>query len=191
MTMTLGEAYRVLGAPPGCGKLAARRAYRLRVKALHPDLHPEGPERDRANEETRQVIEAYETLKRAGFPSARCGYGPSSGSERVEQEPESDLRPGDIGARFRARWRGQASEDEEEIERQREDDRRWRPIHTLWQVVVYTDAPLWQKLLAGLAVLCIYGSAVLMLLLLLRGYVLLNLLRRLSDGDWPVLLLRL
>ncbi|WP_435183417.1 J domain-containing protein [Halobellus sp. EA9] len=53
---TVEEAYRTLGLDPGADEEAVRRAYRERVKAVHPDT-------DDGDEETfKRVNRAYERL---------------------------------------------------------------------------------------------------------------------------------
>lgn len=51
------EAYRILGLDPGANEEAIRKAYRRKVKAVHPDAE------DGDEEEFKRVTAAYETLR--------------------------------------------------------------------------------------------------------------------------------
>jgi len=68
--MTAGQARALLGLPPDAGADALGRAYRSAVKAAHPDLGGDDPER------LRQVIEAHRLLKSLG--QARMMFPPAA-----------------------------------------------------------------------------------------------------------------
>ena len=51
--------YEILGVSEGASVAEIKRAYRLKAKACHPDLHPEDP---KANEKMQRINEAYDLL---------------------------------------------------------------------------------------------------------------------------------
>ena len=63
--MTRAECYRVLGLNPDASAEQIRQAYRRRAHELHPDRNPEDP---RAEEQFKQLTEAYQTLTRTEPP---------------------------------------------------------------------------------------------------------------------------
>ncbi len=78
--MAKHDYYQVLGVTREAAQEEIKRAYRRKAKELHPDKNPEG--KKRAEEEFRQVAEAYEVLsdqdKRAQYD--RYGHtGPAQG----------------------------------------------------------------------------------------------------------------
>lgn len=98
--MTVGQARELLGLPQDAGADELARAYRAAVKAAHPDLGCDDPER------LRLVIEAQRVLKSLGdarmmFPPARQ---PSAGEQAVTVK--ISLREAMAGGRRRLKLRG-------------------------------------------------------------------------------------
>jgi molecular chaperone DnaJ len=65
---TLLHHLAVLGLRAGASREEIRKAYRDLAKRWHPDRHPEGWERDQAQEEFRRINLAYEWLREHGSP---------------------------------------------------------------------------------------------------------------------------
>lgn len=78
--MSIGQARQVLGLAPGAEAADLARAYRVAVKAAHPDR--EGGDADRL----RQVIEAHQLLKT--LAEARLAFAPA-----VRPAPVRPARP--------------------------------------------------------------------------------------------------
>lgn len=53
------DYYQLLGVGPDAGPAELKRAFRRRVKQIHPDVNPGNPE---ASRKMRELVEAYETL---------------------------------------------------------------------------------------------------------------------------------
>ena len=64
------EALALLGLSPSASLDDVKRAYRERMKEVHPDLHPDDPN---ANEKAIMLTKTYEMLTR-GKPSIRVVY---------------------------------------------------------------------------------------------------------------------
>ena len=79
--MTAGQARELLGLPPGADAAALARAYRIAVKAAHPDLAGGDDER------LRKVIEAHKVLKSLG--EARMNFTPSPPAREAKPATES------------------------------------------------------------------------------------------------------
>jgi molecular chaperone DnaJ len=60
------DAYQVLGVSPGAPDEEVKRAFRRLAKQLHPDLHPNDEDAERA---FRDVTRAYQTLS-----DPRCAW---------------------------------------------------------------------------------------------------------------------
>ena len=95
--MTIEEAYAALGLD---GALASpgdvRARFRDLIRANHPDFAP--LERQaRANETTRRLVEAYSTVRQAGYPrvsrdrGARASFVDYAPQEPAEAEPADPL----------------------------------------------------------------------------------------------------
>ena len=100
-TMTAGQARELLGLAPDADAEALGRAYRTAVKAAHPDLGGDDPER------LRQVIEAHRLLKALGQAQlmfAPSPTGPSSQDQRVSVK--ITLREAMAGGRRRLKLAG-------------------------------------------------------------------------------------
>ena len=99
--MTAGQARELLGLAPGADAHALGRAYRTAVKAAHPDLGGDDPER------LRQVIEAHRLLKSLGqsqmmFVPAASAATPDEASFTVK----ITLREAMAGGRRRLKLKG-------------------------------------------------------------------------------------
>jgi curved DNA-binding protein CbpA len=91
--------YDVLGVEPTAELETIRRAWRLRVRLLHPDRYQDAPSdvRAEATRETLRVNEAWETLrdsyKRHEYDAYLSGRGKID-VEREQTERASDARSG-------------------------------------------------------------------------------------------------
>ena len=54
------DPYTILGVAPGAGQEEIKKAYRLKTKEYHPDLHPDDPT---AGEKMAEVNAAYDMLQ--------------------------------------------------------------------------------------------------------------------------------
>lgn len=82
--------YHILGVEPGVSRAEIKRAYRLLVKEMHPDLgqtDKTSEERNEATERMMRLNEAYETLKDS---TRRAVYDASIGLNRAPR----NLPPG-------------------------------------------------------------------------------------------------
>ena len=68
LRMTDDEAYRVLGVSPGSDAKGVQRAYRERALEAHPDRAGSDGERAIFTKRFLRVRDAYEYLRKAGFP---------------------------------------------------------------------------------------------------------------------------
>ena len=82
------EALLVLGLPRAAPPALIRRRYRQLARELHPDHHPNDPERERR---FRAVASAYDVLTRSGQPATNSQTGPT----------QPDL---DGGSPYNRRW---------------------------------------------------------------------------------------
>jgi curved DNA-binding protein CbpA len=82
------DYYSVLGVSPSADEVALGAAYRTLLKKYHPDVFS-GP-REKAEARTREIVEAYETLR-------------DSAKRRAYDVARTDLRPGNVGNRSRER----------------------------------------------------------------------------------------
>ena len=98
--MTAGQARELLGLAPGADAHALGRAYRTAVKAAHPDLGGDDPER------LRQVIEAHRLLK--SLDQARVMFAPTQQPSPGEQSVsvKITLREAMVGGRRRLKLKG-------------------------------------------------------------------------------------
>lgn len=65
------DYYARLGLQKGCSEQELKSAYRQRAKRCHPDLHRDEQASQRAEEEFKQISEAYSVLSK---PDARVDY---------------------------------------------------------------------------------------------------------------------
>ncbi len=94
--MRIDDSHQLLGVSRYASREAVRRAFRLRLLAVHPDRNPLD---SLATERTRRIIEAYHVLSRP-LDSARCSPAPPSAREarlayrggRASQFPNRALR---------------------------------------------------------------------------------------------------
>ncbi|HOC28531.1 MAG TPA: J domain-containing protein [Treponemataceae bacterium] len=54
--------YRILGVKPSASAAEIKRAFRLRAKALHPDIPANAADRTRSEEQMRELLRAWEVL---------------------------------------------------------------------------------------------------------------------------------
>ena len=94
--MTAGQARELLGLAPGADADALGRAYRTAVKAAHPDLGCDDPER------LRQVIEAHRLLKSLG--QTRIVFTPTAPEHSLSVK--ITLREAMAGGRRRLKLKG-------------------------------------------------------------------------------------
>jgi len=87
------DLYIVLGLPHGAKEADIKRAYRRLARRFHPDINPG----DRvAEEQFRQILDAYETLM---DPQRRSRYDAGGGVESRDQAPKSGFEGFDFSAR--------------------------------------------------------------------------------------------
>ncbi len=70
--MAKRDYYDVIGAPKGSSDADLKKAYRKKVKALHPDQNQDNP---KAEEQFKEVNEAYDILKNAEKKAAYDRFG--------------------------------------------------------------------------------------------------------------------
>jgi hypothetical protein len=101
--MTLDEARAHLGVTAAANVDEIRDAFRRRARALHPDLHPEADDADRARlgREFHNVREARDILVRyisdplrkpAQQPTEQKPAGPSTGRRTAPPKPAESMR---------------------------------------------------------------------------------------------------
>ena len=91
----LKDYYAVLGVAPGASSKAIQKAFWKAAQTLHPDVNPDSD----ALEQFKDVVDAYQTLKR---PDARDDYDAKViseycqsfiGSFEVSQQPSEMKKP--------------------------------------------------------------------------------------------------
>jgi len=65
------DAYKILGIKPGASKEEAKKAYQESLKKNHPDLNPNNPD---AENQTRKILDAYQTIKRQQASSTNSNH---------------------------------------------------------------------------------------------------------------------
>jgi len=76
----MNDPYSVLGITPGADEETIKKAYRQKCKQYHPDLHPDDPTCESAEEHFKEVQAAYSEVMRmrSGGGSSASGSGSSS-----------------------------------------------------------------------------------------------------------------
>lgn len=92
--MDVEEAYRILGVSPGAGAKEVQRAYRRKALESHPDRASSAEEAELLTRTFLRVRDAYERLRKEGFPVPR--------SEEIIEEVRLEVPPGGwtAGRRF-------------------------------------------------------------------------------------------
>lgn len=89
--------YDVLGVAQDASPPQIRAAYKSLVKKLHPDLHPDSPDRDREVEHLKQANAAYDLLRK-GFTAKPQGrqaveHGTAGRSAKTARGGAESARP--------------------------------------------------------------------------------------------------
>lgn len=94
--MTLTEAYSTLGIDPAMATPdQVRAAFRGLILSNHPDTVSGFPEKQKAHDKTIRLIDAYKTLRAAGFPRRVYVKGPAEDPRRTgNSESERDKANG-------------------------------------------------------------------------------------------------
>src|SRR5689334_8213564 len=82
--MDLAEALAVLGLPAGTPMQEVREAYRVQVRASHPDLVGPGGDRSAATARTARITTAFAVVRRAVL---------EAGTDLVPEPPEPEPVP--------------------------------------------------------------------------------------------------
>jgi hypothetical protein len=82
--MELAEALEILGLTPGTPMHAVREAYRVQVRASHPDLVGPGGDRSAATARTARITTAFAVVRRSVI---------EAGTDAVPEPPEPPAPP--------------------------------------------------------------------------------------------------
>jgi hypothetical protein len=99
--MSTKSPYEILGVPRDATPEQIRRAYLLKVKEIHPDNFDQTKDRarwERANEQLKELNEAYSILKNQDSRASHDGGTTAGPAPRRQRSPDWDIKLGKLKA---------------------------------------------------------------------------------------------